>query len=241
MVGGFKRKPTKTNMDPTYHWDITQGTPEWDAIRRGVITASAMKVLVTPTGKPANNDTSRAYLAQLLAERITGTSDSSYCSNDMLRGHMLEPYARDLYATHYHPVTECGFIQRHYEGFTIGFSPDGVVGDDGLIEIKSRLAKHHVKNILEGGIPSEFAIQIQTGLLVTGRSWLDFASYTPGLPLYICRAHRCHSMIAAIEAAATRAEEQLQEMMERYLSVAETMPPTEPLIQSSFTDEDIIQ
>jgi predicted phage-related endonuclease len=228
-------------MDPTYHWDITQGTPEWDAIRRGVITASAMKVLVTPTGKPANNDTSRAYLAQLLAERITGTSDSSYCSYDMLRGHMLEPCARDLYAKHYLPVNECGFIQRHYEDFTIGFSPDGVVGDDGLLEIKSRLAKHHVKNILDGGVPSEFEIQIQTGLLVTGRSWLDFASYTPGLPLYICRAHRCSGMIAAIEAAAARAEEQLQEMMERYLSVAETMPPTEPLIQSSFTDEDIIQ
>ena len=124
MVGGFKRKPTKTNMDPTYHWDITQGTPEWDAIRRGVITASAMKVLVTPTGKPANNDTSRAYLAQLLAERITGASDSSsYCSNDMLRGHMLEPYARDLYATHTTPLPSAALFSGIMKALQSGSVP----------------------------------------------------------------------------------------------------------------------
>ncbi len=228
-MAGSNGNPPKGTMDPTYHWDIAQGTPEWDAIRRGIITASAMKVLVTPTGKQANNDTSRAYLAQLLAERITGTSDSSYCSNDMLRGHMLEPYARDLYAKHYLPVAECGFIQRHYEGFTIGFSPDGVVGDDGLIEIKSRLAKHHVKNILEGGVPSEFAIQIQTGLLVTGRSWVDFISYTPGLPFYTTRVPRNKDMIAAIETAAHAAEKQLHQMLSDYNCITLTMVDTEPV------------
>jgi predicted phage-related endonuclease len=228
-------------MDPTYHWDIMQGTPEWDAIRRGVITASAMKVLVTPTGKVANNDTSRAYLAQLLAERITGTSDSSYCSNDMLRGHMLEPYARDLYARYYHPVTECGFIQRHYKGFTLGFSPDGVVGDDGLIEIKSRLAKHHVKSILEGGVPSEFAIQIQTGLLVTGRPWLDFISYTPGLSFYCHRVCRDEQMILAIETAAHAAEKQLDQMLSHYNCITLTMVDTEPVDLASIEPEDDIK
>ena len=123
-------------MDPpriTYHHQIEQGTPEWGAIRRGVITASAMKVLITPTGKLADNDSSRGYLRKLLAERITETSESSYYSDDMARGHMLEPLARDYYSKHKMLVIECGFITKDYESYCIGYSPDGLVGDDGLI------------------------------------------------------------------------------------------------------------
>jgi predicted phage-related endonuclease len=226
-------------MQISYHWDIVQGTPEWDAIRRGVITASGMKALVTPTGKTANNDTSRAYLAQLLADRVGSIAEPSFCSNDMMRGHMLEPYARDLYAKHFAPVQECGFIQRHYKDFALGYSPDGLVGVEGLIEIKCRLAKHHIRNILDGGVPTEYLIQIQTGLLVTGRSWVDFISYTPGLHFYRHRVLRDETMISAIESAAIAAEEQLSTALQSYNCLANSMPVTEPIDFVQSSDEEI--
>ena len=219
-------------MDPpriTYHHQIEQGTPEWDAIRRGVITASAMKVLITPTGKLADNDGSRGYLRKLLAERITETSESSYYSDDMARGHMLEPLARDYYSQHKMPVIECGFITKEYRRYCIGYSPDGLVDDDGLIEIKCRLAKHHIADMFSNEVPAEHIIQVQTGLAVSERDWVDYVSFTPGLPLLTIRAYRDEPLIKTIEAAAARAEEQIQEMMERYLFLAKTMPLTKPI------------
>jgi len=225
----------------TYHHHIKQNTPEWDAIRRGVITASAMKVLITPTGKLADNDGSRGYLRKLLAERITGTSESGYYNDDMARGHTLEPLARDYYSQHRTPLMECGFITRDYGSYCIGCSPDGLVCDDGLIEIKCRLPKHHLADIFSNEVPAEHLIQVQTGLAVTERDWNDYVSFTPGLPLLTIRAYRNEPLIKTIEAAAANAEEQMHEMMELYLKMAETMPPTKPVIQSSFTDEDIIE
>ena len=229
-------------MDPpriTYYHDIQQGTPEWHDIRRGIVTASAISALITPTGKLANNETSRNYLHKLLAERITNLTESGYYNDDMARGHLLEPLARDLYSSHYEPVTECGFIKKDYGSFCIGFSPDGLVGDAGLIEIKSRLGKHHIASMFSREVPSEYVIQVQTGLAVSDREWVHYLSFTPGLPFLRIAVCRDEQLIKTIEATAAQAEERLQEMMERYLFMAEDMPPTEPIIQSSFTDEDI--
>lgn len=225
----------------THYYEIEQGTPEWNELRRGVITASKMSLLVTPTGKIANNEQSRNRLAELLAERITGVTESGFYSTDMERGHLLEPMARDLYSEHHSPVVECGFIKKDYGNFCIGYSPDGLVSTDGLIEVKSRLAKHHVTSILTQEVPSEYVIQVQTGLAVTGREWVDYVSFTPGLPLLRVREYRKKALIKAIETAAAQAEEQLSEMMDLYFSMAKTMPPTKPIMQSSFTDEDIIE
>ena len=90
--------------NPTYYHDIEQGSDDWHALRRGVITASAIGKLLTGTGKVANNDTSRAQLLQLLAERITDESEASFYGDDMARGHLLEPLARGIYAKHRAPV-----------------------------------------------------------------------------------------------------------------------------------------
>jgi hypothetical protein len=219
-------------MDPpriTYHHEIEQGTPQWNDIRRGVITASGMSALITPTGKPASNDASRSYLRKLLAERITNLTESGYYSDDMARGHMLEPLARYLYSLHHKPVTECGFIKKDYGSFCIGFSPDGLVGDAGFIEIKSRLGKHHIASMFDKKVPSEYVVQVQTGLAVSGREWADYVSFCPGLPFLAIPVFRNEPLITTIESAAARAEEQLQEMMEQYLRMAEAMPPTEPI------------
>lgn len=213
----------------TYRFDIEQGSDEWHAIRRGMITASAIAKLLTGTGKPANNDTSRAQLYQLLAERITGESDPGFYNDDMARGHLLEPFARDLYAASYAPVQECGFISRQLSGVVIGYSPDGLVGDDGLIEIKSPRPKTHLKSLLTNQVPGEYVPQVQTGLAVSGRAWCDFISYAPGLPLFVRRVERDEQLIAQIIAAAQAAEESLAVMLVIYEDLAAQFPATEPI------------
>ena len=214
---------------PTYHHDIEQGSDDWLALRRGVITASTMSRLITATGKPASNDTSRAQLLELLAERITGESEASYYNDDMARGHLLEPLARDIYARHYHPVTECGFVTAQFDGTTIGYSPDGLVGDDGLIEIKSPRQKNHLKWLLAGAVPAEHWPQVHTGLAVTGRAWCDFISYAPGLPLFVKRCRREEMTIEQLIGAATYAEQWIEELMNDYTETAARFPATEPI------------
>jgi len=218
-------------VQPTYHFDIEQGTDEWHALRRGVITASTIGVLLTSAGKVANNDASRNQLFKLLAERITGQSEPSYYNDDMQRGHLLEPYARELYAKHYQPVRECGFvaIELNPHGALLGYSPDGLVGDDGLIEIKAYREKKHLKTLLSGEVPTDHMAQIQTGLAVTGRKWLDFISYAPGLPLYVTRCQPDRSVIAQLIAAAQAAEAELLRLTKAYWDAAARYPSTDPI------------
>jgi len=215
--------------EPTYHFDIEQGSDDWLALRRGMITASTICRLITSTGKPAGNDTSRAQLLQLLAERITGETEPSFYNDDMARGHLLEPLARALYAEHYAPVQECGFITADFYGATIGFSPDGLVGEKGLIEIKAPRQKTHIKSLLNNEVPTEYLPQVQTGLAVTGRAWCDFISYAPGLPLFVCRCERDEAVIAQLIAAAEAAEAELERLMDRYQQAAAQFPATDPI------------
>jgi putative phage-type endonuclease len=220
----------QTATDTRYYWEIEQGTDKWHALRLGVITASTIGVLTTSTGKPANNDTSRTAIYKLLAERITGESEASFYNDDMMRGHMLEPGARDLYAKHTgHEVRECGFVTRRTNGILLGYSPDGLIGDDGIIEIKAPRPKKHLAAMLDDQIPPEYIPQVQTGLAVTGRQWCDFISYAPGLPLFIKRVERDEITIAQLILAAQAAEEILAGLMVRYHEAAEQFPATEPI------------
>jgi putative phage-type endonuclease len=215
---------------PTYHFDIEQGSDDWLALRRGVITASTVSRLITSTGNIANNDTSRAQLLQLLAERITGESEPSFYNDDMARGHLLEPLARDIYSRHFEPVTECGFVTRAFQGIpALGYSPDGLVGDTGLIEIKSPRQKNHLRALLADEVPAEYVPQVQLGLAVTGRAWCDFISYAPGLPLFVHRCERDEVVIAQLIAAAQAAEAELQRLMALYTAAAASFPATEPI------------
>jgi putative phage-type endonuclease len=215
---------------PIYHHEIEQGSDKWHALRRGVITASTISRLITSTGKPANNDTSRSQLLQMLGERITGETEASFYGDDMARGHLLELLARDIYAQHRAPVAECGFVTADFDGTVIGYSPDGLVGDDGLIEIKSPRQKHHLRSLLSDEVPAEYMPQVQTGLAVTGRSWCDYISYAPGLPLFVHRCKRDELAIAYLIIAAQAAEVELQRLMEIYTAKAAIFPATE-LIQ----------
>lgn len=170
-------------MTIIYHDEMIQGSDEWRAARCGMLTASEMHLIITPTLKIAANDKQRAHFYELMAQRITKHVDPHYISDDMLRGEEDEVFARDLYGDKYARVAQCGFVTRDDWGFKIGCSPDGLVGDDGLIEVKSRRGRFQVQTIMGDGIPSEYMIQIQTALLVTRREWCDFVSYSGGLPM----------------------------------------------------------
>lgn len=184
-----------TRVGPTdYYHSLVQGTDEWLALRHGMITASNMNKILTPTLKTANNEKSRAFHYELAADRITGRPEPHYMSYDMERGHLEEAEARKLYSKEIAPVQECGFVISHELSFPFGMSPDGLVGDDGMIECKSRLAKYQVQTIFdhivqdaETPIPVEFMLQVQSGLFVTKRKWCDFLSYSNGLNMTVIR------------------------------------------------------
>jgi len=207
-----------------YHHDIEQGSEEWHALRCGILTASEMKLIVTPTLKPASNDKERAHLFEILGQRITQHTEPRYISDDMLRGQDDEIEARIRYAEHFAPVTECGFITNDDHGFVIGYSPDGLVDDDGLIECKSRRQKFQVETILADKVPEEYMLQIQTGLLVTRRKWLDFVSYCAGLPMYVKRVFPDARYQEAIIAAAIGFEYRLQIEQEKYAAWLDRQP-----------------
>ena len=211
--------------------DLIQGTDAWHDQRRGIVTASVVGRLLTATGKPANNDTSRTLTAQLVAERITGWTDPVYVSDDMLRGHDDEPRAVDVYAEHFAPVATTGFMVRDDWGFSIGYSPDGLVGTDGLIEVKSRRAKKQLQTILDDAVPAENMAQIQCGLLVSGRVWCDYVSYCGGMPLYVKRVYGDPNWFDAIVAAVTSFELAASLMTEQYEAATAGLPATERIVE----------
>lgn len=196
-------------MTITIHRELVQGSEEWMAARCGLLTASEMKLIITPTLKAASNDKERAHLYELLAQRITGYVEPQYVSDDMLRGMTDEIEARALYAQHYAPVHEVGFITNNRWGFTIGYSPDGLVGADGLLECKSRRQRFQIETVINGEPPADFTLQLQTGLLVTEREWIDFVSYSGGLPMTTIRVFPDEEVQSAILAAAGAFEERL--------------------------------
>lgn len=171
------------------HDDLLQGSAEWLAARCGLITASEMHLVVSRSMKVTSNDKQRAHLYEILAQRISGYTEPSYIGANMIRGHEDEIEARILYEGAYAPVTECGFMTRDDWGFTLGYSPDGLVGDDGLIECKSRIQKYQVETIISGEMPDEYMMQVQTGFLVSGRKWCDFLSYSGGLHMPVIRVY----------------------------------------------------
>jgi len=197
------------------HAEYDQGSEEWLQARCGLLTASEMKLILTPTLKVANNDKTRAHVYELAAQRITQYVEPHYVGDDMLRGHEDEVRARLAYAGKFGEVTECGFITNNRHGCTIGYSPDGLVGDDGLIECKSRRQKYQVQTIVSG-VPEEHMLQLQTGLLVTEREWMDYVSYSGGMPMVVLRVYADAETQDAIINAAMRFEERVTEVMAEY-------------------------
>lgn len=225
-----------------YHEDLVQGSDEWLAARCGLLTASEMKLILTPTLKIASNEKERSHLYELLAQRITQYVEPHYISEDMLRGQADEVDARILYNDNYATVADMGFITNDRWGFTIGYSPDGLVGDDGLIECKSRRQKFQIETIVESVSedvpPVDYMLQLQTGLLVSERSWLDFVSYSGGLPMVTIRVFPDPAVQEAIVNAAAAFERRLAEKMAKFhaalKSKARLIPTERKIIQEMW-------
>jgi len=220
----------------TYHPDLIQGTDAWLAARCGLLTASEMKLILTPTLKAASNDKERGHLYELLAQRITRHVEQHYISDDMLRGMEHESIARDLYSEKYAPVTQCGFVTNDRWGVTIGCSPDGLVGDDGMIEIKSRRQKYQIETIVSGGMPADYLMQVQTALLVTERAWCDFVTYSGGLPMLTLRVFPDAKVHDAIISATHAFEERLAIRLDQYHAALRSLRtiPTERRIEQEM-------
>jgi hypothetical protein len=207
--------------------DLLQGSDAWHDQRRGIVTASVVGKLLTTTGRVANNDYSRALTTLLVAERITGWTDPTFTNDDMMRGVNEEPRARALYSERYAPARESGFMLREEQDWKLGYSPDGLVGDDGLIEVKAPRAKKHLATILSGAVPPEHMPQIQAGLLVSGREWLDFISFCGGMPMWVCRVHPDPKWFDAITEAVRQFEATAVQMVADYEAAVEGLPATE--------------
>lgn len=182
--------------------NVTQGTDDWKKLRLGKATASKMHDLTarTKTGWGA----SRAnYAAQLIAERLTGVPAESYTNAAMQWGTVTEPQARAAYSFFADvEVVEVGFID-HPRVPMSGASPDGLAGDDGLIEIKCPGTATHLDTLLGAEIDGKYIKQMQWQLACTGRTWCDFVSFDPRLPaelqIKIIRVQRDDGLIMSME------------------------------------------
>jgi putative phage-type endonuclease len=182
---------------------IAQGSPEWFAVRCGKITASRIADLMAKTR--SGWGASRAnYMAQLIAEKLTGTVEQSYSNAAMKWGTETEPEARNTYAfLTDNEVVEVGFVV-HPTIPDAGASPDGLVGEDGLVEIKCPNTATHIDYFL-GKIPGKYIKQMQFQMACTGRKWCDFVSYDPRMPpeyqIKITRIKRDDKLIKGINEA----------------------------------------
>lgn len=214
-------------MKRTFFNELEQGTDEWLQARCGIVTASTMRNLVTASGKPADNDTSRGFVRQLATERIIGVPEFTYPTRPMQRGTMLEPHARDLYAEHYARVEEVGFIRLDMSAYSLGYSPDGLVEHDGLLEIKSPGPKEHLRTVLADIQPTIYDWQLQVGLFVTGRSWIDYVSFCPGMDLYVKRVYPNPEAFETIDAAVSNAENAIKSATDAYTKMGRNRIKTE--------------
>lgn len=227
--------------------DCEQGTPEWHALRSGIVTMSELECILSPikvdcylfgtkyadvnifrgradllqayeynhgeisvlksgAGKgeikvyrcdanqalDLHDDTiifgagALTYMFKLIGERITGEPVAQVSTWAMQRGHELEPIARELYMMQQdEQASICGFITNK----GCGYSPDALIGENGLLEIKTKEPHLQAELIYNGVIPDEHIAQIQGGIWLTDRDWCDFASYCPNMPLFVRRAH----------------------------------------------------
>ena len=184
---------------------MEQRSAEWYEERRGKLTASPF-IMILRGKKGAYLKSRETHMRQLLAERLTGEVAEGYESRAMMDGIEFEPMARMAYEARYGvPVMEVGFI-NHPAIKGLGASPDGLVGDDGGLEIKCPKSQTHLSVILDNEIDEAHMVQIQVALSCSGRGWWDYVNYDHRAPdnlsLYIRRVERDEAMIELIETEA---------------------------------------
>lgn len=182
---------------------IEQRTPEWHAARCGKATASRIADIIAKTRNGWGAQRAN-YAAELVAERLSGVQGEGFCNAAMRHGTETEPQARAAYSFRMDvDVVEVGFVV-HPSIPMSGASPDGLVGDDGLVEIKCPNTATHIDTMLRQRVPEKYVTQILWQLACTGRQWCDYVSYDPRLPetmrLFVQRVERDDEAIQQLEA-----------------------------------------
>lgn len=189
-------------------FDCEQGQPEWFALRAGIITTSELKsVIAKGEGKVR-----RSYMLRLAGERITGVPAETYENHHMVRGRDMEAEARDLFAfAHDVEPQRVGFIRNG----RIGCSPDSLLGDDAMLEVKTKLPALLIETILRNDMPPEHRAQCQGALWVAERERITIACYWPGMPLFAHETRRDEDYIAMLRSETDRFNDELDALVEK--------------------------
>lgn len=183
---------------------IEQGSEEWKKARLGHVTASNMADVMSKGKEGKESQTRYKYKVKLVAERMTGSSQDSYSNSYMEWGIEHEQFACIAYESTKEVFLDKTGFWLHPTIKWVGVSPDRLVGDDGLVEVKCPATTTHLNYLFDGKVPSEYVKQIQAQLWVTGREWCDFISFDPRLPrrnqLFVVRCGRDEKLIKEMEA-----------------------------------------
>ena len=189
-----------------------QNSPDWYAVRAGIPTASEFATILTK-GRGGNPSKVRhTYMLKLAGEILTGEPMDNFSNHHMERGKALEPEARNLYAMiHDCEPEQVGFIRNGSKGC----SPDSLIGEKGMVEIKTKLPHLMIDVLLHEELPKEHKAQCQGQLWVAEREWVDFVCYWPSLPLFIKREHRDEEYIKTLSEEIDRFNNDLSALVER--------------------------
>ena len=194
-------------------FDCEQGSPEWFACRMGIPTASQFGTVMASGRGGGESKTRRTYMLKLAGEILTGEPMESFSNSHTDRGHEMEPQARSFYAMQRDVDPELiGFIRSGDKGA----SPDGMIGADGMLEIKTKLPHLLLDVIMRGEFPSDHRAQCQGQLWVAEREWVDLICYWPKMPSFIIRAYRDEEYIKQISDAVDQFNEELAAIVERF-------------------------
>lgn len=198
-------------------YDIEQGTQEWLEMRLGKLTASRFKDVISKGRGTAPSKTRESYMMQLIAEKLTGEPQDSFSSKAMEWGNECEPRARAAYELlNDTDVIECAFIE--YSDL-IGVSPDGLVGEKGLLEIKCPNTVTQINRVLKGEFPKEYLAQVQGQIWASEREWCDFVSFDPRIngetDYFQIRVERDDEYIKMLDTACHRFIDDMNEILDK--------------------------
>ncbi len=195
--------------------DCVQGSDEWHQARLGIPTASEFATVMAKGRGSGESKTRRTYMLKLAGERMTKTPAENYTNGHFDRGKEMEPEARAAYAWEQDVDPELvGFITN--DDGSAGCSPDGLIGADGVLEIKTKLPHLLIDATLRGTFPPEHKAQCQGALWITEREWVEIAVYWPDMRPFIKRAYRDEEYIGGLAEAVERFNDELTEMIEQY-------------------------
>ena len=195
--------------------ECEQGGPEWLLARLGVPSASSYSKLITTTGRASAQ--ADAYINQLVAEKLTGEPTFFQVTDPMQRGMDLEPLARTAYEMETgNLVIQVGFLM--HDTLDAGASPDGLIGENGGLEIKCPSGHTHVEYLRDDVLPTKYFQQVQGCLWISGRDWWDFMSYHPRMEPLIVRVFRDEQFIKALECAVIDAVKTIEILTTKFRS-----------------------